>query len=160
MKSYNGFTGAQRDNAQAWINRQIKAGLLALKPAQCSECGQTAGVLHYHSESYAKPYGGHITRYHLCYICHMLLHRRYSHPARWVAYLEMLKTGQRAQAGGWGMVCRFISGGDIPVEPIPAWEGDWQPASFLITLSLEEHFAEAPTQETPQPTISTTTPAE
>ena len=93
MKSYNGFSAAQRNKAQAWLNGQWRSGKLA-KPSVCHACGQTQGVIDAHAEDYSEPFAaGKTDQYHLCFQCHMMVHCRFHHLEKWRWYKEAVADG-------------------------------------------------------------------
>lgn len=94
MKSYNGFTPEQRQDAQDWINQQYATGALS-RPSECCACGHTSGAFDYHAEDYSAPYGAHTVRYPLCYPCHMVVHCRFRSPRSWDLYRAHVLRGER-----------------------------------------------------------------
>jgi hypothetical protein len=83
MSSYNGFTGAQRDKAQAWLRAEWTSGRLA-RPARCCACGQDKGRIDAHTEDYSEPFAaGKTDAFHLCQGCHTIAHQRFRWPAAW-----------------------------------------------------------------------------
>ena len=97
MNSYNGFTPAQRMKAYEWLKEQWRLGTRQ-KGTKCRVCGQTRGVLMAHSEDYSEPYGDHIGRYTLCFICHMMIHCRFRCPEKFAAYARIVSNGGRFEA--------------------------------------------------------------
>jgi hypothetical protein len=93
MKSYNGFSPAQRMKALKWSRARRAAAGEPAAPSICDSCGQTHPPLTYHSEDYSEPFGPHIGQYALCYICHMMIHCRFRNPARWRTYKEAIRKG-------------------------------------------------------------------
>lgn len=94
MKAYNGFSPEQRNKAQAWLNKQWKAGLLA-RPCQCQACGQTEGRIDAHAEDYSEPFeAGKTDQYHLCYRCHMAVHCRFRNSEAWRIYKQHVREGR------------------------------------------------------------------
>ena len=83
MKPYNGFTPQQRQEAFNWLKEQNKP-----KPTICEACGQEWGLIEPHSEDYSKPFGEHIGKYGLCYICHSMIHCRFRAREEWLNYIE------------------------------------------------------------------------
>lgn len=93
MKAYNGFSEAQRNKAQGWLNRQWAAGTLN-RPTQCCACGQREGVLDAHAEDYSEPFKAGVTdQYHLCFRCHMMVHCRQYNKAAWEKYKANIMSG-------------------------------------------------------------------
>lgn len=100
MKDYNGFTGAQRDRAQKWLNKQWASGSL-LKPKICVACGQDHGPIDAHAEDYSEPFRAGVTDgFHLCFICHMMVHCRHRNPTAWTRYRHFVEIGGRARIVG------------------------------------------------------------
>lgn len=94
MKAYNGFPPEQRNKAQAWLNSQWKAGLLA-RPTCCHACGQTEGRIDAHAEDYSEPFAaGKTDQYHLCYRCHMAVHCRFRNNEAWQTYKDHVREGR------------------------------------------------------------------
>lgn len=115
MNSYNGFSGAQRAEAQRWLNEQYAAGTLA-RPSKCVFCGQTDGPIDAHAEDYSKPFGPHLSEFPACYVCHMMIHCRFgSGKGPWNAYRAMIRAGYKAEPHGrdFGRIRRFLGGGAI-----------------------------------------------
>lgn len=93
LSSYNGFSGEQRDKAQRWLNEQWASGRLA-RPCKCVACGQTAGVIDAHAEDYSEPFAaGKTDEFHLCYLCHLVLHCRRQNRAMWLRYRKDIASG-------------------------------------------------------------------
>jgi hypothetical protein len=92
MRDYNGFTGAQRLRALAWVRPQYADGTRE-RAKVCDACGQTEGVLDRHSEDYSEPFGDHIGAFGLCYTCHMMVHCRFNAPAAWKLYRTAVREG-------------------------------------------------------------------
>lgn len=95
MGPYNGFSGAQRSKAQRWLNRQWATGALA-RPSRCVACGQTEGVIDAHAEDYSEPFAaGKTDAFHLCYVCHLMVHCGARNPRRWIEYRSLVEEGRR-----------------------------------------------------------------
>jgi hypothetical protein len=95
VKDYNGFTSQQRDRAQRWLNAQWAGGSLA-RPNVCRACGQTEPPIDAHAEDYSEPFKAGVTDgYHLCFVCHMMVHCRANNPRVWERYCEMIAKGGR-----------------------------------------------------------------
>lgn len=95
MTSYNGFTPAQRWRGLAIVKRAIADGVIP--PANtlpCSRCGQTEGIIMYHSEDYT-PERIVAQVVPLCWRCHMMLHCRFRHPKSWEKYAAEVAAGTR-----------------------------------------------------------------
>ena len=93
MNSYNGYSGAQRLKALAWIKKEWANGTRPAKPCSCDGCGQTEGLLMWHSEDYSAPFGDNIGRFGLCYTCHMMIHCRYRNKKAWDIYKKAIEQG-------------------------------------------------------------------
>jgi len=93
MKAYNGFSGELRNKAQAWLRAEWAAGRLA-RPAKCCACGQDKGVIDAHAEDYSLPFAaGKTDEFHLCFICHMIVHCRFRNRTHWDRYRETIRAG-------------------------------------------------------------------
>jgi hypothetical protein len=93
MKSYNGFSSAQRNWALAWLKREYAAGRRQ-PPLRCDGCGQEEGIIDAHSEDYSQPFGDHIGAFGFCYTCHMMIHCRFGHWEAWDRYRAALREGR------------------------------------------------------------------
>ena len=93
MKDYNGFSAAQRNKAQAWLNSQWRAGKLA-RPVSCIACTQDRGIIDAHAEDYSEPFAaGKTDGFHLCFRCHMALHCRFRNPDAFARYADEVYAG-------------------------------------------------------------------
>ena len=97
MNSYNGYTPAQRYKALSWFKKQIKEGKKPSHPHQCDFCGQNNGVIAWHSEDYSEPYGDHIGKYGVCYVCHMMIHCRFKNKQLWLNYTQKISQSFQTQ---------------------------------------------------------------
>jgi hypothetical protein len=98
MLSYNGFTGTQRNRAQAWLNKQWAVGAFN-RPCQCVACGQTEGLIDAHAEDYSEPFAeGKTDAFHLCFTCHMMVHCRFGNAFAWLRYKRAIGSGIRYAA--------------------------------------------------------------
>jgi hypothetical protein len=96
LKSYNGFNGEQRARAQSWLNAQWRSGALA-RPVACVACGQIAQPIDAHAEDYSEPFRKGVTdAFHVCFICHMMVHSRHRNQEAWPIYRDMVESGGRA----------------------------------------------------------------
>lgn len=93
MKSYNGFTAAQRSKASRWYKKQLAEGLRKESDI-CEVCSETQFVKG-HSEDYSYPYGDHIAAYSLCYRCHMVIHCRHHDTKFWDTYRYLISAGAK-----------------------------------------------------------------
>lgn len=76
---YNGFGPADRNGTLAIVRTALADGTLPT-PTRCSVCGnRPAQPLQWHSEDYRKPLDAHP----ICRGCHVRVHARFRHPARW-----------------------------------------------------------------------------
>src|SRR6185437_7567205 len=95
MKDYNGFSGKQRNRAQAWLNKQWNTGRLP-RPSICVACGQNEGTIEAHAEDYSEPFRAGVTdQFHLCSTCHRQVHARCRNPEAWREYRENVEAGGR-----------------------------------------------------------------
>jgi hypothetical protein len=96
LKSYNGFSGEQRRRAQSWLIVQWRSGAIT-RPLDCCACGQTTQPIDAHAEDYSEPFRKGITDgFHLCYVCHMMVHCRHLSQDAWSTYRHMVENGGRA----------------------------------------------------------------
>ena len=121
MKPYNGFSPEQREASMHWMNAAILRREVRAYPGECSQCGQREGQLSYHTEDYSWPFGPHVVEHHLCAVCHLLLHARFTRPARWTAYLALLRDGCRAAPvrdfrAAWTATTTWTRGGAFATE--------------------------------------------
>jgi hypothetical protein len=98
MLHYNGYTPTQRNRAQAWLNKQWAADAFN-RPCQCIACAQTEGRIDAHAEDYSEPFAQHKTdAFHLCFICHMMIHCRFGNAVAWLRYKRAIASGIRYAA--------------------------------------------------------------
>lgn len=96
MNSYNGFSPETRNRAQNWLRKQWQSGALD-KPARCCACGQDQGIIHAHAEDYSEPFRAGVTdEYHLCFVCHMMVHCRFKNRRAWKRYCDAVARGLRS----------------------------------------------------------------
>lgn len=98
MKSYNGFSPQQRYKALDYHKEQIRLGNKPERPEKCDSCGQTHGILVWHSEDYSEPFGPHIGQHGLCYVCHMWIHCRFRNRGGWELHKKRISEGLGPQA--------------------------------------------------------------
>lgn len=99
MNSYNGFSPNQRMKALGWFKKQMALGNKPKSPKKCECCGQTEGLLMWHSEDYSEPFDlDHIGKHGLCYKCHMMIHCRFKSPEAFLNYAKHLSNGLVFQA--------------------------------------------------------------
>ena len=95
MKSYNGFSPAERIKGDKIIKQAIHDGILKpLKETKCSICGQDKGIRHYHCEDYSeeKILDDVVP---VCWRCHMMIHSRFRHRKAFEIYMSEVKGGKR-----------------------------------------------------------------
>ena len=131
MTHYNGFTPAERNAAQAWLNREWTAGRLA-RPSVCLACGQDQGVIDAHAEDYSRPFtAAKLMAFPLCLICHLMLHCRFgSGRAAWDAYRRLTRLGCRyepARTRNFGIVQAMLAGRPRSFEVL-----DEAPTRFVL----------------------------
>ena len=86
LKSYNGFTPAERRVGGRAIREALADGRMAYAKA-CSVCACTLAASHqFHSERYDEP----LSAYPVCRRCHHAIHARFRHPAYWQRFLAKL----------------------------------------------------------------------
>ena len=67
------------------------------RPSKCVACGQTEGVIDAHAEDYSEPFRAGVTDgFHLCFVCHMMVHCRHRNRVQWATYRQWVETGHRA----------------------------------------------------------------
>jgi hypothetical protein len=141
VNSYNGFSGEQRRRAQSWLNAQWRSGAIA-RPVACCACGQTAQPIDAHAEDYSEPFRKGVTdAFHVCFICHMMVHSRHRSQQAWRAYRHMVEIGGRAiPVGGRHFLVfqqKFLTGQIIPA--LFEWFGAPQRQALReIELSQDE----------------------
>jgi hypothetical protein len=94
MDFYNGYSPAERSRAGAAARREVVKG--GLSPAMaCMLCGDPSAHVELHSEDYSRPYCFEPpAAYWLCIPCHRNnLHKRFSDPSRWTAFLLHVERG-------------------------------------------------------------------
>lgn len=87
LKSYNGFSGAQRERGARILKKAIENGIIpAPSKCKCILCGQDKGIRHYHNEDYSDENVVSDAKV-LCWRCHMMLHSRFRHPLSFGQYI-------------------------------------------------------------------------
>ena len=135
MKSYNGFDAKQRYRALAYHKEQISLGNKPPKPECCHACGQTEGVLVWHSENYSEPFGDHIGEHGLCYVCHMMIHCRFRNPRAWRYHIGQVSRGMMPEpmySQNWKA---FLQTHLIRAGTATYTKGNVQTDSFVFSLS-------------------------
>lgn len=136
MKSYNGFTPAQRSEAGRWLRGEFKKGTLK-RPTKCCACGQTEGRIDCHQEDYSKPYGPHLIETPLCFNCHMILHCRFRNREKWDQYRARLREGYRfKQSTSWRVFVNTFLEGEIDAVSVSPREG--QGLTLLDEINAKE----------------------
>ena len=108
MNSYNGFTSEKRMEVHRWLRAEEAAGRLVW-PTECEACGQTQGIFDCHHENYDEP----LSYVGLCYLCHLMLHCRFSNAEAWRRYGEAIGRGVRYQplfTRNFGIVRALLAG--------------------------------------------------
>jgi hypothetical protein len=123
MNSYNGFSPEQRDKAQRWLRSEWSFGRLA-RPSVCCVCGQDKGIIDAHAEDYSEPFAaGKTDQFHLCYVCHMMVHCRFKNRDNWRAYRSEVRLSGRARpfhARNFGQfAAMFLNGRFTPLQQPP-----------------------------------------
>jgi hypothetical protein len=91
---YNGFSPEQREQGDKWIKKAVADGRLApLNTTKCHYCGQEQGIRHYHCEDYSTEEIVVGTSIPVCWVCHMMIHRKGRHPASYRNYFDRVKQG-------------------------------------------------------------------
>ena len=86
LQDYNGFSGAQRERSQRWLNKEWKEGRLP-RPSECAACGKADGKIQAHAEDYSAPFRAGVTdQFHLCRTCHFKVHYRARNEKNWRDY--------------------------------------------------------------------------
>jgi len=91
MKSYKGWSPAQRYESLAKTKQAIKDGIIP-KPTICNRCNQDKGIIHYHNHDYSHPVNYLEV---LCWRCHMMFHSSYRHPKSVAAYFKEINEGKQ-----------------------------------------------------------------
>jgi hypothetical protein len=134
VNDYNGFSGAQRLRALAWVRPQYADGTRE-RAKICDACGQTDGVLDRHSEDYSEPFGDHIGAYGLCYTCHMMVHCRFRSPKAWNLYKEAVAAGATFPAVLTRNFHRIANTFLCGLPPTPTWRAD--PPGRLVLEEID-----------------------
>jgi hypothetical protein len=82
-----------------WLKAMIASGRRA-RPSRCDVCTSIECVQH-HSENYGAPYGDHIGQFQVCYVCHMIIHCRYSNPSAFVRHRQAVADGWKPKSLGF-----------------------------------------------------------
>jgi hypothetical protein len=127
MGTYNGHSGAKREQVQRYLNKRWAEGSMA-RPACCVACGQTEGALHAHHEDYDRP----DEWVPLCITCHLMLHCRNRNRQAWDTYRHRIRMGWRSepldQRSGFVTLQRTILRGDWPVG---VWQDEQRGPTYL-----------------------------
>ena len=68
-----------------------------MRAVACIACGQTAQPIDAHAEDYSEPFRKGVTdAFHVCFICHMMVHSRDRNHQAWRVYRLMIESGGRA----------------------------------------------------------------
>jgi hypothetical protein len=141
LKGYNGFSGEQRVRAQSWLNAQWTSGAIT-RPLECIACGQMAQPIDAHAEDYSEPFRKDVTdAFHLCFICHMMVHCRHRSEEAWRVYRQMVESGGRAiPVGGRHFPAfqqKFLTGKILPGQ-FEWFDPPQRPALREIELSQDQ----------------------
>lgn len=97
LKSYNGFSPAQRFRKLRAMHKQFPNRSHPFFTGHCSMCGSPQDKVQPHSEDYSEPFSwGRPAMFPVCRTCHTRLHRRFGAPYEWAAYKLHI------QRGGYG----------------------------------------------------------
>lgn len=93
--SYNGYSWKEREDKFTVMKRLIADGKLSPPSGPCALCGDPDAEVEYHDEDYGTPYQWtEPAAYVLCRHCHVQkLHRRFSFPITWLAFLMHVRRG-------------------------------------------------------------------
>lgn len=159
MNDYNGFTPAERNRAQRWINKHLEAHLIQ-RPVACCACGAKDCIIDFHCEDYNEPYGPQTIKYPLCYVCHLMVHCRFKSPKQWKRYLEDLRVGKifpLFKTRSWERfkelflvgTSPFTMGPPRPVLPFDTMGLDRKPLALTPIVWPRPVKVETPKMETP-----------
>jgi hypothetical protein len=117
---YNGFSPGQRDRNFAVLKQQIVEGFVRAAAGPCRLCGDPIGspdrrtgvTFEYHTEDYTLPLLlGEPNLVILCIHCHRAkLHKRFSDPSGWLAFLAHIRRGGYARDLKISSVAREVKG--------------------------------------------------
>lgn len=150
MKSYNGFTGLQRQKVFDILKYLRDKGQVSWADKTCEMCGCTDGMIMAHSENYFDWLNFKI----VCVECHMKIHGRFKAWSGWVDYLIKIRNGYISI--GYNSVIRyfgtknnrmyFIEKEPQPFNPNPGcwWENllNYQPNIFLQEVDTGNYPAD------------------
>lgn len=109
VRSYAGYSPNVRAKAQRWLRLQWERGHLP-RPSLCHACGLERGIIDAHAEDYSEPFlPGKTDAYHLCYVCHLMVHVRNRHPKAWLLYCNAVGSGWRPEPMLKRDISRFTS---------------------------------------------------
>ena len=91
MRPYNGFSGEQREEYGRLLKLEIKKGTIP-PPRKCQRCGQTEGIMQYHTEDYTLPVRKEVLE-PICWRCHMVHHSTHRAPAACARYWKQIAEG-------------------------------------------------------------------
>lgn len=86
---YNGWSPDGRVATLPVQREAIRTGAIP-RPTTCSICASSRQVW-LHDENYADP----LAAYHVCRICHRLLHERFDRPLPWIELVVRYRDGTR-----------------------------------------------------------------
>ncbi len=96
---YNGYSWNERNVKLKELMSKIKRGELGPANGPCALCGDPDVPVEYHDEDYSKPYlWGSPALLALCRNCHRdKLHKRFSRPMAWKAFIAHIRRGGYAR---------------------------------------------------------------
>ena len=96
---YNGYSPKERDLKFRELKRLIARGMVPLASGPCMLCNDDRVNVEYHCEDYGEPFlWTPPAMLSLCRHCHRdRLHKRFSQPAIWHAYVEHVRRGGYAR---------------------------------------------------------------
>src|SRR5258705_7600014 len=96
---YNGYTEKERRAKGRARKLLLRTGTIPDHPSDCMLCGDPVAPVEGHSEDYSQPYRWQPPElYWLCIHCHRdKLHKRFSNPNLWIAYLAHVRRGGYAR---------------------------------------------------------------
>jgi hypothetical protein len=102
MKSYNGFSGLQREKVFDILKYLRDKGETSWEDKECEMCGCSTGMIMAHSENYFDWLNFNI----LCVECHLKLHGRFKVWSSWVDYLIKIRNGYKSK--GYNSVISYF----------------------------------------------------
>lgn len=96
---YNGYNWNEREAKLKELKRRIANGQQSSAQGPCNLCGDPDVPVEYHDEDYSQPYlWGPPALFALCRNCHRdKLHKRFTRPVAWQAFLAHVRRGGYAR---------------------------------------------------------------